>query len=117
VHTDAGVAKQVLLNLGFNAIQAAEEKSDADRWIRFSTRRVPEGVELAVSDSGPGIAPEFQRRLFQPFQTTKSRGFGLGLAICRDILANVHATITVDPPVPGRGATFRVTYPCQSPSS
>jgi signal transduction histidine kinase len=117
VFTDGGVVKQVLLNLGFNAIQAAEEKGGADRWIRISTRNVEEGVELAVTDSGPGIAPEFQRRLFQPFQTTKSRGFGLGLAICRDILANVHATITVDPTVPGQGATFRVTYPCQSPSS
>ena len=117
VFTDGGVVKQVLLNLGFNAIQAAEEKGGTDRWIRISTRNVEEGVELAVTDSGPGIAPEFQRRLFQPFQTTKSRGFGLGLAICRDILANVHATITVDPTVPGQGATFRVTYPCQSPSS
>ncbi len=117
VFTDGGVVKQVLLNLGFNAIQAAEEKGGADRWIRISTRSVAEGVELAVTDSGPGIAPEFQRRLFQPFQTTKSRGFGLGLAICRDILANVQATITVDPSVPGQGATFRVTYPCQSPSS
>ena len=117
VFTDAGVAKQVLLNLGFNAIQAAEEKGGADQWIRVSTRRVSDGVELSVSDSGPGIAPEFQRRLFQPFQTTRSRGFGLGLAICRDILANVQATITVDPSVPGRGATFRVTFPCQSRSS
>jgi signal transduction histidine kinase len=117
VFTDAGVAKQVLLNLGFNAIQAAEEKGGADRWLRISTRRLAVGVEMAVSDSGAGIDPGFQRRLFQPFQTTRSRGFGLGLAICRDILANVHATITADQPVPGQGATFRVVFPCQSPSS
>lgn len=117
VFTDAGVAKQVLLNLGFNAIQAAEEKGGTDRWVRISTRRVAEGVELAVADSGPGIAPDFQKRLFQPFQTTKSRGFGLGLAICRDILANVRATITADPSVSGQGAIFRVLFPCQSPSS
>ena len=117
VFTDAAAAKQVLLNLCFNAIQAVESKGGPDRWVRLSTRRVGDVVELAVSDSGPGIAPEMQRRLFQPFQTTKSRGFGLGLAICRDILANVRATIAVDPAVPGQGATFRVTFPCQAQSS
>ena len=117
VFTDASAAKQVLLNLCFNAIQAVEAKGGTERWVRLSTRRVADGVELAVSDSGPGIAPEMQRRLFQPFQTTKSRGFGLGLAICRDILANVRATIAVDPALAGQGATFRVTFPCQAPSS
>jgi signal transduction histidine kinase len=72
---------------------------------------------MAVADSGPGIAPEIRPKLFQPFQTTKSTGFGLGLAICSDILANLHATISVDPPTPGRGATFRVIFPCQPSSS
>ena len=114
VFTDAAAAKQVLLNLCFNAIQAVESREGSDRWVRISTRRVADTVELAVSDGGPGIAPEMQRRLFQPFQTTKSRGFGLGLAICRDILANVRSTITVDPAQPGQGATFRVTFPCQA---
>jgi C4-dicarboxylate-specific signal transduction histidine kinase len=51
------------------------------RWIRISTRNVDGGVEMAVSDNGPGIAPEMHAKLFQPFQTTKSTGFGLGLAI------------------------------------
>jgi signal transduction histidine kinase len=117
VVTDAAAAKQVLLNLCFNAIQAVEAKGGPEKWVRLTTRRVAEGVELAVADSGPGIAPEMQRRLFQPFQTTRSRGFGLGLAICRDILANVRATIAVDPALPGQGATFRVTFPCPVPSS
>lgn len=117
VVTDAAAAKQVLLNLCFNAIQAVEAKDGLEKWVRLTTRRVTDGVELAVADSGPGIAPEMQRRLFQPFQTTKSRGFGLGLAICRDILANVRATIAVDPALPGQGATFRVTFPCPVPSS
>jgi signal transduction histidine kinase len=72
---------------------------------------------MAIADSGPGIAPEIRPKLFQPFQTTKSTGFGLGLAICSDILANLNASITVDPPVPGQGATFRVIFPCQPSSS
>ena len=116
VFTDASAAKQVMLNLCFNAIQAVESR-DGERWVKLATRNVAGGVEMAVSDSGPGIAPEIRPRLFQPFQTTKSSGFGLGLAICSDILANLHATISVDPVAAGRGATFRVIFPCQPSSS
>ncbi len=110
--TDASAAKQVMLNLCFNAIQAVESRS-GERWVRISTRNVANGIEMAVADSGPGIAAEIRPRLFQPFQTTKSSGFGLGLAICSDILANLNATIAVDPPVAGQGATFRVIFPCR----
>ena len=115
-YIDPSAVKQVVLNLCFNAIQALEE-GGKDRWIKISTRRLRDRIELAVSDSGPGIAPEMHSRLFQPFQTTKSTGFGLGLAICRDILMGLNATITVDPPAPDHGAAFRVTIPCQSSSS
>jgi signal transduction histidine kinase len=116
VFTDASAAKQVMLNLCFNAIQAVESHS-GERWVKLSTRTVTGGVEMAVADSGPGISPEIRPRLFQPFQTTKSSGFGLGLAICSDILANVDATISVDPAAAGRGATFRVIFPCPASSS
>ena len=112
--TDASAAKQVMLNLCFNAIQAVDEARDGGaRWVKIATRNTAEGIEMAVMDSGPGIAPEIRPRLFQPFQTTKSSGFGLGLAICSDILGHLNARIAVDPPVPGQGATFRVTFPCQ----
>jgi signal transduction histidine kinase len=114
--TDASAAKQVMLNLCFNAIQAVEGR-EGERWVRIATRNVATGVEMTVADSGPGISEEIRPRLFQPFQSTKSTGFGLGLAICSDILANLDATITVDPAVPGQGATFRVTFPCQPLSS
>jgi signal transduction histidine kinase len=116
VLTDAAATKQVLLNLCFNAIHAVENR-EGDRWIRVATRNVPEGIEIAVSDNGPGIAPEILPRLFQPFQSTKSTGFGLGLAICTDILSGLKATIAADPPSPGTGATFRVHFPCPPPSS
>jgi C4-dicarboxylate-specific signal transduction histidine kinase len=102
----------VLLNLCFNAIQAIEIQAGA-RWVKISTRNTSGGLEMAVADSGPGIDEEIRARLFQPFHTTKSSGFGLGLAICSDILANLNASISVDPPAPGCGATFRVTFPCQ----
>jgi signal transduction histidine kinase len=111
--TDASAAKQVMLNLCFNAIQAVESYNGETRWVKVATRNTERGIEMVVADSGPGISPEIRPRLFEPFQTTKSSGFGLGLAICSDILSNLRANITVDPSEPGRGATFRVTFPCQ----
>jgi C4-dicarboxylate-specific signal transduction histidine kinase len=102
-----------MLNLCFNAIQAIDSEPREERWVKIATRNTSGGLEMIVADSGPGIAPEMQARLFQPFQTTKSTGFGLGLAICSDILANLNASIRVDPAEPGRGAIFRVTFPCQ----
>lgn len=116
VYTDPNAIKQVVLNLSFNALQALEPQMGA-RWIRFETKQVPAGVEVTVQDNGPGISEEVRSRLFQPFQSTKSSGFGLGLAICKDILSNLHASITADPPQPGRGATFRIILPCQPPIS
>jgi signal transduction histidine kinase len=115
--TDAAAAKQVALNLCFNAIQAVETHRSEKRWVRIATRNTEGGIEMAVADSGPGISPEMRPRLFQAFQTSKSSGFGLGLAICSDILSNIQANIAVDPPEPGQGATFRVTFPCQPLSS
>ncbi len=113
-YTDPNAAKQILLNLCFNAIQALEGRP-GDRWVRVGTRRLPGGFELTVTDNGPGILPEVRPRLFQPFQSTKSTGFGLGLAICSDIVAGLGASIGADPGEPGAGATFRVLFPCQPP--
>ncbi len=109
--TDPAAVTQALLNLCFNAIQALDTRPKG-RWVKVSTRNTEKGIELAVSDNGPGITPEMRIRLFKPFQTTKSSGFGLGLTVCRDILASLKAPITVDKPTPGNGATFRITFPC-----
>jgi C4-dicarboxylate-specific signal transduction histidine kinase len=108
--------KQVVLNLCLNSIQAVESQ-DGDRWLKISTRNADGGVEVSVADSGPGIAPEMRTMLFQPFQTNKSSGFGLGLALSRDILSNLNAAISVDAPNAETGATFRVKFPCQPSSS
>ncbi|HVU24804.1 MAG TPA: ATP-binding protein [Opitutus sp.] len=113
--TDPSAARQVLLNLCFNAIQAVET-IEGDRWVKVSTRNVAGGIEMQVEDSGPGIAEDIRPRLFQPFQSSKSSGFGLGLAICSDILTGLDATIGVDPATPGRGAVFRVVFPASVPA-
>lgn len=111
VLADTAALKQVLLNLLLNAIQAVELQT-GERWVMVASRRVSGGVEISVEDSGPGIAPEIRSRLFQPFQSTKSSGFGLGLAVCSDIVARLGGTISVDPVEAGRGARFRVVLPC-----
>jgi signal transduction histidine kinase len=116
VWTDPNAVRQVILNLSFNAIQAQEGQA-RDRWLRLSTRTVPRGVELSVSDNGPGIPAEARAKLFEAFHSTKSSGFGLGLAICQEILSRLDTPISVDPPVPGQGATFRVTFACPPRSS
>jgi signal transduction histidine kinase len=113
---DGNAAKQVILNLCFNSIQA-QENQERPRWIRITTRNVSRGVEVTVADNGPGISAEIRPRLFEAFQTTKSSGFGLGLAICSDILSSLGSSIRVDPFVSGQGATFRVVFPCPPPSS
>jgi len=112
VFLDPNAVKQVLLNLCFNAIQA-QEYIDRTKWIQIETKNLGSELELVVSDNGPGIAPEMRSRLFEAFQTTKSSGFGLGLAICSEILSEIGASIKVDPYVSGKGATFRVLFPCQ----
>lgn len=114
--TDAAAARQVLLNLCLNAVHAIENVAGPRR-ISLATRNVPGGVEVSITDSGPGLASEMLPRLFTPFQSTKSTGFGLGLAISSEIMSGLKGTIAADPPRAGEGATFRLIFPCPSPSS
>lgn len=113
---DSSAIRQVLLNLLINAFQALELQED-DRRVELRTRNSPNGsVILEVSDNGPGIPPDQRARLFHPFASTKTKGMGLGLAVCADILHEHRATIIV-PDVGRPGATFRITFPCPPPSS
>ncbi len=104
---------QVFLNLLVNAAQAIPEGAASENQIRITTGRRPDGrVSIEVGDTGLGISPEVQRRLFTPFFTTKPKGIGtgLGLSICQNIVACHRGTIEVESE-PGRGATFRVLLP------
>lgn len=114
---DVAALKQVVLNLTFNAIQA-HEPDTTGRWVRLETvRHADNTMQLIATDNGPGIPAELRTRLFEPFNSTKSSGFGLGLTVCSEILASLNATISVDPPESGYGATFRVHLQCPPPTS
>jgi signal transduction histidine kinase/ActR/RegA family two-component response regulator len=98
---------QVVLNLVFNAADAAEVNTHPEVWVRVMGR----GGQLAlvVEDNGPGIPPGAVQHIFRPFYTTKQRGqgTGLGLKICSDVVAAHGGHIEVHDRK-GGGASFRV---------
>jgi two-component system sensor kinase FixL len=82
---DAIQLQQVLLNLVRNAIEAVQA-TGSERLVTLRTSRAGTGVELSVSDLGPGLDAAIRDRLFEAFATTKAAGTGLGLAISRSII-------------------------------
>jgi PAS domain S-box-containing protein len=112
VRGDESRLGQVVLNLLVNAAQAIPEgRADAHE-IRVACRRAGDHVVIEVRDTGEGMTPEVQRRLFTPFFTTKPPGVGtgLGLSICQRIVAEHGGRIEVRS-TPGAGATFAVWLP------
>jgi two-component system sensor kinase FixL len=101
--------QQVVINLVRNAIDAMAASPRRELSIR--TRPAPDGgVEVAVIDSGTGLALEVEGRLFEPFVTTKADGMGVGLSICRTIV-EVHGGRLWHEANPGGGAVFAFTLP------
>ena len=100
--------EQVFLNLIVNAAQAI----DGTGVVRVRTSVVDDAVEIAVADSGRGIAPEHIERIFDPFFTTKpvGEGTGLGLSISHEIVRRHGGRIDVASEL-GRGTEFRVRLP------
>ena len=78
--------EQVLVNLVRNAIEAVAEHSDREKWVYIRLRQVDREVELTVEDNGRGVPPDLAERLFEPFETSKQRGMGLGLSLSREIV-------------------------------
>jgi two-component system, LuxR family, sensor kinase FixL len=102
--------QQVLVNLIRNAIEVMVESPNRRELEIATVANADETIEVSVADTGAGLAPEVAAHLFQPFVTTKRRGMGLGLSICRTIVEAHGGRIWVESSE-GRGTTFSFTIP------
>lgn len=97
VQLDAAQIEQVLINLIANATEAALEAQQAGRaeaGVELTWQRLPGAIEIMITDAGPGIANP--SNLFVPFFTTKQKGSGIGLVLCRQIAENHGGSITLE---------------------
>jgi signal transduction histidine kinase len=77
--------------------------------VQVEIEATDSAITLTVSDNGPGMSEEMLDRLFQPFATTRSNGFGLGLYSCKQI-ANEHNASIVCESKPGVGTAMKVIF-------
>ncbi len=98
--------QRLLLNLLTNAVQAMPEGGN----VTLKAGADGNVVEISVMDDGSGIEAEMRSGLFEPFRTSKARGAGLGLAVCKKIVDGCGGSITAED-APGGGALFIVKLP------
>ncbi|MBF59864.1 GAF domain-containing protein [Halomonas sp. FeN2] len=111
VNADYTRTKQILLNLLSNAIKYNSTNGSID----ITVAHLVDHVRISVTDTGPGIAPERQHELFEPFNRLDAEGgsiegSGIGLAITRELVERMNGEMGVDSQ-PGHGATFWFTLP------
>jgi signal transduction histidine kinase len=111
IRADSGHLKQVLVNLVRNAAEAIDGAGTVTLRTRAARARLAgretEVVILEVADDGKGIPPEVQKRLFDPFFSTKETGTGLGLPIAARIVEKLDGVLQYQTR-PGHGTTFGV---------
>ena len=114
LHADARAVKQILLNLLANAVKFTEPGGQ----VAVEVRRVEDGLELAVSDTGIGIEAADQQRIFEPFVQVESElnrrfeGTGLGLPLVRSLVELHGGRVTLES-APGQGTRVAVWFPSQ----
>jgi len=117
VRMDDRLCEQVFQNLALNAYEAMEPDGGTLRVeISSALRSGVSGVEVTLTDTGPGIPPEICEQIFNPFFTTKKTGVGLGLAIVSKIVDELRGSLQVESKA-GHGACFRVFFPAAAAQS
>jgi len=106
---DAQLLERAVRNLLHNAAQAEREAGGSGP-VELGIAQVPDGVELAVEDRGPGLPPEMRERLFHPFATGRRGGVGLGLALAHRIVTLHGGRIRLEDR-PGGGTRALLTFP------
>ena len=101
--------QQVVMNLVRNGVEAMAASEKRDLTIKTALDH-EDAVEIAISDTGPGLAEEVEERLFQPFVTTKAGGMGIGLSISHSIV-EAHGGRLWATPNPDGGTVFHFTLP------
>jgi signal transduction histidine kinase len=106
VNADPSEIERVVFNLLTNAVEAMPEGGD------LTVRVHSAGGEgrISVEDTGTGVSDEDRPQLFRPFFTTRERGVGMGLAICRRIVEENGGSIAVES-APGKGSRFTIKLP------
>jgi signal transduction histidine kinase len=110
VHADRVQIQQVLANMMRNAIEAGAQRKEADGSVRATLSASSGSVRIEVEDNGPGVPPDIVERLFEPFETTKERGLGLGLCLSREIVRAHKGRLWLDH-TSTTGSTFVLEMP------
>jgi len=110
IEADPDQLKQVFLNILYNAIEAIQD----DGKIRISSSVAAREAEIIIADNGPGIPPELQEKIFDPFYTTKRDGTGLGLAISKNIIQDHGGSLDLQSQS-GKGTAFVIRLPIDIP--
>jgi two-component system OmpR family sensor kinase len=106
--TDGDRVLQIITNLLTNAFRWTPDGGSVGLHLSAENGR----IHVAIEDSGPGIGPEEQERIFRPFWTHDGKGTGLGLAIARELAVALGGRIDLDSAV-GRGSKFELVLPAQ----
>jgi two-component system sensor kinase FixL len=112
LYVDEIQIQQILVNLVKNSLDAISEARQTDGRIEIIVKIVGKEVQVAVRDNGPGVAAELRRRLFESFFTTKTKGVGLGLSICKNIAAAHGGSLSYRTPARG-GSCFTLRLPLE----
>ena len=110
VQADPVALDQIVHNLILNALQAMEPVDASKRRLSLTMTVQGGQAQLAVADSGPGIAPDVLPRLFEPFFSTREGGLGLGLSLCESLAQGMGGSITAANGSAG-GAVFQLKLP------
>lgn len=113
VRADRVMIEQVVHNLAKNAIEAMRHQAGTRRLVLSASMNADAMIEIAVLDSGPGVADSARDQLFSPFFTTKPDGLGIGLNICRSMIEFHGGSLFYSRPPTG-GSRFCFTLPAGS---